>query len=129
MMDIMERLLDGPKGPTRLAQACNLSYDVLMRYIRELVQRRFVDAEDYDGHEVVIITQSGVDLYREYRTITQAIYPNDGPEERAQDLLRVDRPTPRVDPVAPPGYPHLIKRRTPNPDRDAHRNARDGYRG
>jgi len=75
VMDILGNLLDGPKGPTRLTQACNLTFDTMTKFVGILAVRGFVQTTTENGHEVYSTTPAGVEIYRQYRKFWEALYP------------------------------------------------------
>lgn len=55
----------GPKVPTRLAQACNLSYDNLVRFVAMLESNKLVERRAEEGREVFAITAEGLGVQRD----------------------------------------------------------------
>jgi predicted transcriptional regulator len=82
LMDILGNLLDGAKGPTRLAQACNLTFDTMTKFVGVLIDRGLVQVSTEGSHEVYSITQTGVDMHRQYRGFWEMLYPSDRPDTR-----------------------------------------------
>ena len=74
-MDILGNLLEGPKGPTRLTQACNLTFDTMTKFAGILVERGFIGVSMESGHEVYSVRPAGVEMYRQYRKFWEALYP------------------------------------------------------
>ena len=68
-MDVLGNLLDGPKGPTRLAQACNLTFDTMSKAVTTLIARNFVQLSVKDGHDSYSITPSGVEIRHQVQEI------------------------------------------------------------
>jgi len=74
-MDILGNLLDGPARPTRLAGACNLNYDNLMKFANVLLARGLIQVSEEEGHEQYSISQAGLEMHRQYRKFWEALYP------------------------------------------------------
>lgn len=62
-MEILGLLLQGPRGPSRLAQALNLNFNKFLEFAQFLESRRFLRREVKDGHEMYFITSEGADVY------------------------------------------------------------------
>jgi predicted transcriptional regulator len=75
MMDILGTLLEGPKGPTRLAQSSNLTFDTMTKFVGILIDRGLVTASHVESHETFSITDTGAKMYREYRRFWETLYP------------------------------------------------------
>ena len=73
-MDILGSLLDGPARPTHLAAACNLNYDNLMRFAGILIGKGLIKVSAEEGHEVYAISQEGLEMHRQYRKFSDALY-------------------------------------------------------
>lgn len=67
LLDILTALLEGPKVPTRLAQACNLSYDNFVRFVSTLEAKGLVQKRPGEGRELYAITPDGFALQGEFR--------------------------------------------------------------
>ena len=65
-MEVLASLCEGPRGPTRLAQACNVNYGRIGNFTGPLEERRLIRRETRGGQEVFIITQSGMELYEDW---------------------------------------------------------------
>jgi predicted transcriptional regulator len=63
-MEILGLLLQGPKGPTRLAQAISLNFNKFLEFASFLEERRFIRKETRDERELYFITPEGVEVYR-----------------------------------------------------------------
>jgi len=74
-MDILGNLLDGPKGPTRLAQACNMDFETMAKFVGILIERGLIQASTEDSREVYSIMPPGVEIHRQYRKFWEALYP------------------------------------------------------
>ena len=75
LMDILGNLLEGPKGPTRLSQACNLTFDTMIKFIGILAQRGFIRVSTEDGHDLYSISPDGAEVFRQYRKFWETLYP------------------------------------------------------
>jgi predicted transcriptional regulator len=69
LMDILADLLEGPKIPTRIAQACNLSYDHFLRWVNILDSRGLVRKSLDQGHEVYVLTPDGQQVYQDFQKV------------------------------------------------------------
>ena len=74
-MDILTLLRDGPVGPTRLARACNLSYDRLGNYLAPLLAKGLVIEGTEEGHEFYGITPEGLQLLRDMEGVMRRLLP------------------------------------------------------
>lgn len=72
-MEILACLDEGPKGPTRLAQACNLNYASLNRFIPALEGRSYIAKSTSLGRESLAITVEGHQLVREWMAFVDKI--------------------------------------------------------
>jgi predicted transcriptional regulator len=61
--DILANLIEGPKGPTRLAQACNINYGRLAGFTSALLEKGLIRREPRDGQEVFAATEEGYRVY------------------------------------------------------------------
>ena len=65
-MEILAVLFESPRGPTRLAQACNVNYGRIENFLRPLEERGLIRREAAGGQEVFAITDSGYRLYQDW---------------------------------------------------------------
>lgn len=65
-MEILAVLFEGSRGPTRLAQACNLNYARIENFTKHLEERGLIRREVSDGQEVLAITDAGYQLYQDW---------------------------------------------------------------
>jgi predicted transcriptional regulator len=65
-MEILASLFASPKGPTRLAQACNINLGRVDDYTRALVERKLIRSEVMDKHEIFFITEEGLTVYHDW---------------------------------------------------------------
>ena len=68
-MEILSSLIAEPKGPTRLAQACNVNYGRIEGFTAPLVLRGLIRKGVQDGQEVFVITEEGFKVYRDWLEI------------------------------------------------------------
>ncbi len=68
-MEILASLFGGPKGPTRLAQACNINYGRLEGFTGPLVDKGLVSVSKAEGQDVYSITGEGYKVYSEWLEI------------------------------------------------------------
>ena len=62
-MDILASLMEGPKGPTRLAQACNINYGRLAGFTDKMVEKGLIRRDVRDDQEVFAATEEGCNVY------------------------------------------------------------------
>ncbi len=74
-MQILEAVRREPRGPTRLAQAVNLSFDKCVPYLQSLEQKGFLTRETREGRDVYQITQSGIDAFLEWEKLWEKLGP------------------------------------------------------
>ena len=65
-MEILAALSASPKGPTRLAQACNVNYGRIQAFTDALVAKGLVRTGKEEGQEVFLITEEGYSVYKEW---------------------------------------------------------------
>ena len=68
-MEILASLFESPKGPTRLAQACNINYGRIANFTGPLLQKGLIRTEAREGQEVFVITDEGYALYKQWLEI------------------------------------------------------------
>lgn len=66
-MEILNILSQGEKGPTRLAQASNLNYAVMMRYVAPLEANGLLVKSVKDDHETYSLTPEGFRFRTEWK--------------------------------------------------------------
>jgi predicted transcriptional regulator len=66
-MKILALLLDGPRGPTSLAQGAGLNYNKFLDFANFLESRQCIRKELEEDHEVYHLTNEGIELH-EYIT-------------------------------------------------------------
>ncbi|QQG48655.1 MAG: transcriptional regulator [archaeon] len=62
-MELLATLHEGERGPTRLAQACNLNYGRLATFTKPLLERGLIRSRLVEGQEVLSITEEGYKVY------------------------------------------------------------------
>ncbi len=65
-LEILNILTEGPKGPTRLAQAANLNYAVMMKYLAPLEGNGLVAKSVKDERELYSLTPEGLRFRSEW---------------------------------------------------------------
>lgn len=68
-MEILASLFESPKGPTRLAQACNINYGRIANFTGPLLQKGLIRTKPAEGQEVFVITDDGYALYKQWLEI------------------------------------------------------------
>ena len=72
-MDILATLLDGPKLPTRISQACNLNYDSFLKWANILESNGLITKTTLEGREAYSLTPAGQQVYRDYRSLMERL--------------------------------------------------------
>lgn len=57
-------LIEGPRGPTRLAQACNVNYGRVSGFLEKLLEKGLIRKETVGEQEVFAVTDEGYEAYR-----------------------------------------------------------------
>jgi len=65
-MEILASLFASPKGPTRLAQACNVNYGRIANFTRQLHEKGLIRSDVVDGQEVFSISDEGYRVYTDW---------------------------------------------------------------
>lgn len=69
-MEILASLFESPKGPTRLAQACNVNYGRIGGFVDPMVEKGLIRSESAGGQERILwITDLGYQVYRDWLEI------------------------------------------------------------
>lgn len=74
-MRILQEIKEEPRGPTRLAQATNLSFDKCIPYLQGLEQRGLIRRDNQEGHDIYSITQEGNDAYLKWQELWEKLGP------------------------------------------------------
>ena len=74
-MEILDLLLDGPKGPSRLSQAMGLNFNKFLEFASFLKSKELIRSEDQEGHELYFITQQGTDLNHDWKRVWNRLAP------------------------------------------------------
>jgi len=74
-MRILEELREEPRGPTRLAQAVNLSFDKCAPYVQWLERKALIRKEEADGRQVYSVTQDGIDTHIGWERVWERLRP------------------------------------------------------
>ncbi len=75
-MKILALLLDGPRGPTSLAQGAGLNYDKFLDFASFLESRQFIRKELQEGHELFYITNKGVEFHEDLTRVAEKLGRN-----------------------------------------------------
>jgi predicted transcriptional regulator len=75
-MEILMLLLDGPKGPTRLAQAMGLNFGKLMEFATFLESKNLIRLEKSGDHDLYHITSEGADVRRNWEKVWGLLGPD-----------------------------------------------------
>ena len=74
-MEILDLLLDGPKGPTRLSQALGLNFSKFLEFAAFLQTKGLIRTETQEGHEVYLITPEGTDINHDWKKVWNRLAP------------------------------------------------------
>lgn len=74
-MEILDLLLDGPKGPSRLSQAMGLNFYKFLEFATFLKAKELIRSEDQEGHELYFITQKGSELNNDWKKVWNRLAP------------------------------------------------------
>jgi len=74
-MEILDLLLDGPKGPSRVSQAMGLNFNKFLEFASFLQSKGLIRTEVQDGHEIYFITQQGTDLNGDWKKVWTRLSP------------------------------------------------------
>jgi predicted transcriptional regulator len=74
-MEILDLLLDGPRGPTRLSQAMGLNFNKFLEFATFLKARELIRSVDQEGHELYFITQKGPELNNDWKRVWNRLAP------------------------------------------------------
>ena len=62
-MQLLALLLDGPRGPTRIAQALGLNFNQFLEFAAFQESKGFIRKEVEEDHELYFVTEKGRDVY------------------------------------------------------------------
>jgi len=68
-MEILASLFASPKGPTRLAQSCNIQFGRLETFTSALLRKGLIRVETTGGQQVYSVTEEGYSLYKAWLEI------------------------------------------------------------
>jgi predicted transcriptional regulator len=68
-MEMLASLFASPKGPTRLAQACNIQFTRMEGFTSALLKKGLIRSEVRDGQQIFSITEEGYSLYKAWLEI------------------------------------------------------------
>jgi predicted transcriptional regulator len=74
-MRILEEVRQEARGPTRLAQSVNLSFDKCVPYLQTLEQKGLLKRESREGREVYAITPDGIQVFLDWEKVWEKIKP------------------------------------------------------
>ena len=74
-MEILDLLLDGAKGPSRLSQAMGLNFNKFLEFVSFLKAKELIRSEVQDGHELYFITQQGLELNNDWKRVWNRLAP------------------------------------------------------
>jgi predicted transcriptional regulator len=68
-MEVLDLLLDGPKGPSRLSQAMGLNFNKFLEFASFLKSKQLIRSEVREGHEMYFITPQGNELNQDWKKV------------------------------------------------------------
>jgi predicted transcriptional regulator len=68
-MEILASLFASPKVITRLAQSCNINTGRVRDVVDPLISKGLVRAQSVDGQELLMISEEGYNLYKDWLEI------------------------------------------------------------
>jgi predicted transcriptional regulator len=71
--EMLRFLLDGPKGPSRLAQSLGLNFYKFVEFAEFLESRQVIRKEVREGREVYFITPKGAQVLEDWKRVASAI--------------------------------------------------------
>lgn len=74
-MEILDLLLDGPKGPSKLSQAMGLNFNKFLEFVAFLTAKELIRVEAQEGHELYFITQEGSELNHDWKKVWSKLAP------------------------------------------------------
>jgi predicted transcriptional regulator len=74
-MEILDLLLDGPRGPTRLAQGLGLNFNKFSEFASFLIAKQLIKVQAQEGREMYFITGQGADLNRDWKKVWNRLAP------------------------------------------------------
>jgi len=72
-MQLLELMIQEPRGPTRLAQAANLNYRKCEEFLGVLSANQLVDRDVREGHETYSASMKGKDVYWRWAKIFEDV--------------------------------------------------------
>jgi predicted transcriptional regulator len=72
-MQMLRLLLDGPRGPSNLAQGLGLNFAKFMEFAGYLESRQLIRKEVESDHEVFYITPAGAQVHRDWRAVEEKL--------------------------------------------------------
>ena len=72
-IDILANLIEGPKGPTRLAQACNVQYGRIAGFTDRLLEKGLIRRETSGLQETFSVTEAGFEVYRTWSELRKRL--------------------------------------------------------
>ena len=74
-MEILDLLMEGPKGPSRLSQALNLNFAKFLEFATFLKAKEFIRSETQEGHEMYFITPQGAEINSDWKKVWTRLAP------------------------------------------------------
>jgi len=74
-MEILDLLLEGPKGPSRLQQATGLNFPKFLEFASFLKSKQMVRTEVVEGRELYYITPQGAELNNDWKKVWGRLSP------------------------------------------------------
>ena len=71
--EMLRLLLDGPKGPSRLAQSLGLNFYKFLEFAQFLESRQVIRRELQEGRELYFVTPKGAQVLEDWKRVASAI--------------------------------------------------------
>lgn len=73
LMELLDLMIQEPRGPTRLAQAANLNYRKCDEFLGILSSNQLVERAVREGHEIYSASPKGKDVYWRWAKIFEDV--------------------------------------------------------
>ncbi len=70
-MEILGALYEEPRGPSRLAQVCNINYARLASYLTPLEAKGFIRKETRQSQQILSLTELGHETYLDWKKLSE----------------------------------------------------------
>jgi predicted transcriptional regulator len=77
LMEILGKLVGGPKRATRLANASRVSFPTFVKFANELLEMGLIEVVSEGKYELYTITERGTAVYSQYANLRAKVGPKD----------------------------------------------------